>query len=77
MKIKVFGPGCLNCTKTEKVVRDVVARLGIDADIEKVTDMMAIVDAGVLGTPAVSIDGEMKIAGKVPREDEIEAWFNK
>lgn len=75
MKIKVYGPGCANCTKTEKLVRDVLARLDVSAEVEKVTDLMAIAEAGILGTPAVSIDGEVKIAGRVPREQEIEAWF--
>lgn len=77
MKITVYGPGCTNCNKTEEAVRDVLAKLNIAAEVEKVTDLSAIASAGVLGTPAVSVDGEMKISGRVPREKEIESWFQK
>ena len=75
MKIQVFGPGCKNCEVTEKLVRDAVAEAGIEADIEKVTDFQAIAEAGVLGTPAVSIDGEVKVSGRVPKADEVKAWL--
>ena len=77
MKVTVYGPGCANCTRTEQAVRDVLARLDIAAEVEKVTDLRAIVDAGVFGTPAVSVDGEMKISGRVPRDEEIESWFQR
>ena len=77
MKVRVYGPGCANCTKTEELVRDVLARLNIAAEVEKVRDLKEIAEAGVFGTPAVSVDGEIKISGRMPREAEIESWFTK
>jgi small redox-active disulfide protein 2 len=61
----------MKCRETEKIVRNVLAETGIEADVEKVEDIQAIVAAGVVTTPAVEIDGQVKIAGKVPRPDDI------
>ena len=60
MEIKVLGPGCAKCNKTEKVVMDALAEAGVAANVEKVSDMMKIAGYGVLGTPAVVVDGEVK-----------------
>lgn len=76
MEIKVLGPGCPKCKQTEKVVKEAVAESGVDADIEKVTDVMKIARYGVFGTPAVVIDGEVKSVGKVPKKEEVLAWLN-
>ena len=75
MEIKVLGPGCKRCEKTEALVRTAVAEAGVSASVEKVTDMMAIAGYGVMGTPAVVIDGEVKCAGKVPSKAEIKEWL--
>ncbi len=75
MEIKVLGPGCAKCKKTEKLVREVVQELGSNADVEKVTDMMQIASYGVFGTPSVIVDGQVKSSGKVPKKDEIKAWI--
>lgn len=77
MEIKVLGPGCAKCVKTEKLVKEVVAEAGVDADVEKVTDMMQIASYGVFGTPSVIIDGEVKCTGKVPKKEDILAWITK
>ena len=77
MKIEIFGPGCAKCEKTSKEVARVVNQLGIDATIEHVTDIDSIVDRGVMMTPAVFIDGEKKIEGKVPKTSVIENWLKK
>jgi len=77
MEIKVLGPGCVNCQKVEKLVRETVAEVGIVADIEKVTDTMKIVQYGVFGTPAVIVDGEVKSVGKIPKKEDILAWLSK
>lgn len=71
MDIKILGPGCRKCEKTEQLVRDVVAEYGVSATVEKVTDMMAIAGFGVMSTPAVVVDGEVKLAGKVPSKEDI------
>lgn len=75
MEIKVLGPGCQRCHKTEEIVREAVAETGVDARIEKVTDAMEIAGHGVFGTPAVVIDGEVKCVGKIPGKDEVKGWL--
>jgi small redox-active disulfide protein 2 len=75
MDIKVLGPGCARCELTVKNVKAAVAEAGVDAEVEKVTDLMEISKYGVLGTPAVVIDGEVKSVGKVPNKDEVLGWI--
>jgi small redox-active disulfide protein 2 len=77
MNIKILGPGCVNCRKVEKLVRDAVAETGVAADIEKVSDIMQIAKYGVFGTPAVIVDGQVKSVGIIPKKEEILAWINK
>jgi len=77
MEIKVLGPGCPKCKKTEQNVKDAVAEAGVDATVEKVTDIMEIAGYGVFGTPSVVIDGEVKSVGKIPSKDEIKTWIGK
>jgi len=66
MKIKVLGPGCANCVNLERVTREAVTDLGIDAQIEKVTDFAAIVGYGVMSTPALVVDEKVVLSGRVP-----------
>lgn len=75
MKIEIFGPGCAKCQKTSEEVERVVKELGIDATIEHVSDIDSMVDRGVMMTPAVFIDGEKKIEGKVPKTSDVEKWL--
>ncbi|RLC15515.1 MAG: thioredoxin family protein [Deltaproteobacteria bacterium] len=77
MEIKILGPGCAKCNKTEKLVREVIEETGIDASVEKVSDMMQIASYGVFGTPSVIIDNEVKCTGKVPKKNDIKAWLTK
>ncbi len=77
MEIKVLGPGCAKCTKTEKLVRDAVKETGVDASVEKVSDMLQIASYGVFGTPSVIVDGEVKCSGKVPKKSDILSWIKK
>lgn len=76
MEIKVFGPGCARCSQTEQVVKDVAAARGIAASVLKVSDMKEIMLAGIISTPAVSIDGVIKSTGKVPTKEEVAAWLD-
>jgi small redox-active disulfide protein 2 len=71
MKIEILGTGCPKCKATEKIVRKVVEELGKKVDIIKVEDLQEIVNRGVMMTPAVVVDGEVKIVGHVPSPDEI------
>jgi small redox-active disulfide protein 2 len=77
MEIKILGPGCPKCAQVEKVVREAVAQSGVDADVEKVTDVMKIAAYGVFGTPAVVVDDEVKSVGKIPGKAEVIEWLNK
>ena len=77
MEIKVLGPGCAECEQTEKNVKEAVAEKGIDARIDKVTDVIEIAKHGVFGTPAVIVDGEVKCVGKVPKTEEIVSWITQ
>jgi len=77
MEIKILGPGCAKCNKTEKLVRDVLDETGVDASVEKVSDMMQIASYGVFGTPSVIIDNEVKCTGKVPKKNDIKSWLTK
>ena len=76
MDIKVLGPGCAKCKKTEELVREAVSESGVDAVVEKVTDAMQIAGYGVLGTPSVVVDGEVKCVGKIPSKEEINSWIS-
>ncbi len=75
MDIKILGPGCPNCQKTEELVKQALTETGVEAQVEKVTGMMDIASYGVFGTPAVVIDGEVKCVGKVPELEEIKGWL--
>ena len=75
MDIKVLGPGCPKCQQTEKIVKDAVDESGIEATVEKVTDVMEIAGYGVFGTPAVVVDGEVKSVGKIPKKQDVLSWI--
>lgn len=75
MEIKVCGPGCASCEKTQKIVEAAVAVKGVEATISKVTDFQEIAQLGVFSTPAVIIDGEVKSVGNVPKQAEVEGWL--
>ena len=73
--ITVYGPGCAKCKQTEEVVRRAVADLGADAQVVKVNDIKAMVTAGIMSTPAVAVDGVVKVTGRVPKADEVKQWI--
>lgn len=71
MKIEVLGPGCKNCSALEKAANEALSELGMDASVEKVTDYAKIAGYGVMSTPALVVDGEVRTVGRVPSVDEI------
>lgn len=73
MIIKILGTGCANCNKLEQNIRKAVEELGLAAAIEKVQDMKVIARYGVMRMPAIVIDEEVKVVGKVLKVDEIKA----
>ena len=71
MKIEVLGTGCAKCNELEAKVKQAVAQSGKFVQIEKVTDLQQIMAYGVMSTPGLVIDGEVKSTGRVPGVDEI------
>lgn len=76
LRIKVFGPGCSNCELLVQRVYEVLGEMGKEADVEHVTDIKAIAAAGVMGTPAVMINGTLKASGIVPTKSRIKEWIS-
>ncbi len=77
ISVKVLGPGCANCQKVEQAVSDAVAYLGLDAEIEKVTDYDEILGYDVLATPGLVINGRVIHSGRVPSIAEITVWLEE
>lgn len=75
MEIKVYGPGCKKCKIAEEVVWEAVKEAGAEATVIKVSDIQEIAAAGIMSTPAVSVDGQIKSTGKVPTKDEVKTWL--
>ena len=75
MKIEVFGPGCHRCQQVEKAVKDAIAELSIAADVEKIKDIEKIVEAGIMQTPGLRINGKIKCSGRIPRPEEVKKWI--
>jgi len=76
LNITIYGPGCAKCHETERRVRHVVQQSGVEATVRKASDFAEMAKAGVLTTPAVVVDGVVKLAGRVPTEQEIKGWFS-
>ena len=70
-KIQILGTGCLKCQELAKNAEKAAAQLGLEYEIEKVTDLKEIMKFGVMMTPALAVDGEVKVAGKVVDSDAI------
>ena len=75
MEIKVCGPGCASCEKTQKIVATAIAATGVAATVTKVTDFQEIAKLGIFSTPAVIIDGDVKSVGNIPKQSEVEGWL--
>jgi small redox-active disulfide protein 2 len=75
MEIKVLGPGCKNCTNLEANTKKALEELNIEATVEKVTDMKEIMGYGVMRTPALVVDGKLKMMGRVPKPSEIKEYL--
>jgi small redox-active disulfide protein 2 len=72
MKIEVLGPGCARCNTLVAAAKAAVTKLGLDAEVTKVTDINEITSRGVMVTPALAVDGEIKSSGKVLSPEEIQ-----
>lgn len=72
MKFQIYGSGCSKCKSLTANVESAAQALGITYEVEKVTDINAIIDASVMRTPALAVDGKVIVEGKVVAEDEIQ-----
>jgi small redox-active disulfide protein 2 len=75
MKVEILGVGCAKCHKLFDAVTELVKRNNIDAEVVKVEDIKVFSQYGVFMTPALVVNGEVKVAGKVPKESEILKWL--
>lgn len=75
MKIEVLGIGCPKCQTTLRNAEQAVKELGISAEIVKVDDLSEITARGVMMTPALAVNGEIKCSGRIPSVEEIKAWL--
>jgi small redox-active disulfide protein 2 len=73
--IKVLGSGCSNCKKLEATTRQAVSKLGVDADVIKVTEYPEIMKYNILSTPGLVINEKLVSAGRVPSESEITTYL--
>jgi len=73
MKIQVLGPGCPKCKKLAENAEAAAKALGVDYQLDKVTDIAQILSFGVMMTPALVVDGKVKMVGKVPSSEDIKA----
>jgi small redox-active disulfide protein 2 len=77
MDIKILGTGCPKCKQLEKKTRNAIDELGIDASIEKVEDIMKIMEYGVMSTPGLVIDGDVVFSGRLPSSKELNEMLTK
>jgi small redox-active disulfide protein 2 len=77
LQIKVLGPGCSQCDSLEQKIMKVLAEMNFPADVEHVKDIKEIGSYGVMGTPALVINGEVKCVGRVPSKDKIAQWIKE
>lgn len=75
MIIKILGSGCSKCKKLEANTKEAVKEMGIEASVEKIEDIHAIMKYGVMSTPALVVDEEVKIAGKLLSKDEVKKYL--
>ena len=69
--IQILGTGCAKCNRLSDAAEQAAGELGLEYRLEKITDMMRFADFGVLMTPALAVDGDVKVSGRVPSQDEL------
>jgi small redox-active disulfide protein 2 len=70
-RIQVLGPGCPNCKKLAALTEQAATELGLDYELEKVTEITRFAEFGVMATPALVVDGKVMVSGRVPCEEEV------
>ncbi len=74
--IEVLGPGCSNCKVLYERTRQAVQELGLECEVEKISDLNVIMGYRVMSTPALVVDGQVKLAGKVPSVEQLKALLS-
>jgi small redox-active disulfide protein 2 len=74
--IQILGTGCAKCNRLSDAAEQAAKELGLDYELEKITDMMRFADFGVMMTPALALDGEVKVSGRVPSQDELKQMLS-
>jgi small redox-active disulfide protein 2 len=77
MEIKVLGTGCAKCKQLVKTVRTAVDEMGLDATVEKVTELTDIMEYGLMSTPGLVVDGEVRLAGRLPKLAEVKSILER
>lgn len=77
MKIQVLGTGCMKCNKLYAETEKAIAQAGVSAELSKVEKIEEIMKFGIAFTPALVIDGEVKVAGSVPKAEQIATWLKE
>ena len=76
-KLQILGTGCPKCKKLAELTEQAARELGLEYELVKVTEINEIMDFGVMMTPALAVDGKVKVAGKIPSLDEIKQWISE
>jgi len=74
--VKVYGPGCKRCAAAETMIHEAADRLGLEVEVEKITDQKSIAMAGVMSTPGIAVDGKLVHAGGLPDAGKVEGWLS-
>ena len=77
MKIEILGPGCDKCYYARRLVESVLKEMNVQADVRAITDMREILDYAIMVTPAVIIDDEEVLVGRVPTREEVRRWIRQ
>jgi len=77
MEIKILGTGCAKCKQLEKVVREAVDEMSLDATVVKVTELTDIMEYGIMSTPGLVVDGEVRLAGRLPKMAELKSILER
>jgi small redox-active disulfide protein 2 len=75
-KVQILGTGCPKCKKLFEATQQAVKDLGIEAEVTKVEDITEIMKFGVMSTPALSVDGTIKVVGRIPKLDELKTMIS-
>lgn len=75
VKVQILGTGCPKCQLLEQHAREAIAELGLEAELVKVSEVDDIMEMGVMMTPALAVDGEVKSVGKVLTKDQVKAYL--